>query len=165
MPKFTRGLVLAAMLAVLSSATAAVAQEPPNSWNETIAQYRAGERASIGEPVSDQAVQRFRAGERASMAQPASQDARHQALAQERYYTTWGYADPAATRALAQERYYSTWRPGGATGPVRPADSSRQPARLVVALGVLAAALALIGVLAATIARRASRKVAARQAA
>ena len=48
MPKLMRTLVLGAMVAALSSATAAVAQEPA---------------------ATDQAVQRFRAGERASQAQ------------------------------------------------------------------------------------------------
>ena len=70
MPKLTRGLVLGAMLAVLSSATAAVAQ-PPDSWNEAIGQYRAGERASMDQSsAGDGAVEQFRAGERASMEGP-----------------------------------------------------------------------------------------------
>ena len=73
MSKLTRGLVLGAMLAVLSSATAAVAQQQPLSMNEAVSQFRAGERASMGQPVSrDQAVQQFRAGERASTGQPVS---------------------------------------------------------------------------------------------
>ena len=44
MSKLTRGLVLGAMLAVLSSATAAVAQTVPP--DEAVRQFRAGERAS-----------------------------------------------------------------------------------------------------------------------
>lgn len=63
MPKLTRGLVLGAMLAVLSSATAAVAQ-PPDSWNATVAQYRAGERASMDRPISDKATEQAMAQQR-----------------------------------------------------------------------------------------------------
>jgi hypothetical protein len=73
MPKLMRGLVLGAMLAVMGSATAAVAQTPPDSRNEAVQQFRAGERASQGQPVSgDEAVQRFWAGERASIGQPTT---------------------------------------------------------------------------------------------
>ena len=72
MPKLMRALVLGAMLAVLSSATAAVAQ-PPAPSDQAVQQFRAGERAPLGQPVShDQAVQRFRAGERGSQAQPTT---------------------------------------------------------------------------------------------
>jgi hypothetical protein len=71
MPKLMRTLVLGAMLAVLSSATAAVAQEP-TATSQAVQQFLAGERASLGQPVgSDDAVEQFRAGERASQAQAA----------------------------------------------------------------------------------------------
>jgi hypothetical protein len=69
MPKLMRTLVLGAMLAVLSSATAAVAHEP-TATNQAVQQFRAGERATLGQPVAGDAVQQFRAGERASQAQP-----------------------------------------------------------------------------------------------
>src|SRR5215213_9572692 len=65
MPKLMRAFVLGAMLAVLSAATAAVAQAAP--------QFRAGERSSQTQPASDRAVQQFRAGERSSQTQPAPQ--------------------------------------------------------------------------------------------
>jgi hypothetical protein len=101
-----------------------------------------------------------------AQAHPTTGDARHQALAQERYYSTWRYQAPATEHALAQERYYGTWRSGHqATAPARPAASSRQPGWLVVALGMLTAALALVGALAATTTRRARRRVRAHQAA
>ena len=46
MSKLTRGLVLGAMLAVLSSATAAAAPpQQPLSRNEAVQEFRAGERA------------------------------------------------------------------------------------------------------------------------
>jgi hypothetical protein len=124
MSKLTRGLVLGAMLAVLSSATAAVAQEQPLSGNEAVRQFRAGERVSMGQPVShDQAVQRFRAGERVS---------------------TQLTSGKAAALALAQQRraYYESTHPVGT--PTQPASSGQTdtPVALLVALGV-AAALAL----------------------
>ena len=75
MSKLTRGFVLGAMLAVLSSATAAAAPQQPLRRNEAVKEFRAGERASMGQPVSsDQAVQQFRAGERVSTDQPVSRD-------------------------------------------------------------------------------------------
>ena len=82
MPKLTRTLVLGAMLAVMSSATAAVAQEPT---------------------ATDQAVQQFRAGERASQVQSASA-AEGSSLAQQR---RWFYEStrvrPAAVPARPAE--------------------------------------------------------------
>jgi hypothetical protein len=70
-------------------------------------------------------------------------------------------ADAALQRVLAQEHRYIGGTPAEVTSPVRPAEPSGQPGLLVVALGVMAAALAL----AAMTARRASRKVRPRQAA
>jgi hypothetical protein len=124
MSKLTRGLVLGAMLAVLSSATAAVAQEQPLSGNEAVQRFRAGERASMGQPVShDEAVQQFRAGERAS-AQLIS--------------------EKAAERALAQQRrwYYESTHPVATPSQPAPDAQAGTPVALLVALGV-AAALAL----------------------
>jgi hypothetical protein len=73
MRKLMRTLVLGAMVAVLSSATAAVAHEA--TADQAVQEFRAGERATLGQPVShDEAVQRFRAGERASMTEAAAPD-------------------------------------------------------------------------------------------
>jgi hypothetical protein len=124
MSKLTRGLVLGAMLAVLSSATAAVAQEQPLSGNEAVQRFRAGERVSMGQPVSDdQAVQRFRAGERVS---------------------TQLTSGKAAALALAQQRraYYESTHPVGTPTQPAPSGQTDTPVALLVALGV-AAALAL----------------------
>ena len=125
MSKLTRGLVLGAMLAVLSSATAAAAPpQQPLSRNEAVRQFRAGERVSMGQPVSrDQAVQRFRAGERVS---------------------TQLTSGKAAALALAQQRraYYESTRPVAAPAQPAPDGQSDTPIALLVALGV-AAALAL----------------------
>jgi len=96
--------------------------------------------------TTDDAVELFRRGERASQEQTTT--------------------DAALQRVLAQEHSYNFGgTPAAVTSPVRPAEPSRQPGLLVVALGVLAAALALVGVLAAMTARRASRQGRARQAA
>jgi hypothetical protein len=125
MSKLMRGLVLGAMLAVLSSATAAVAQEQSLSKNEAIRQYRAGERASTAPPVShDQAVQQFRAGERASTGQLSSEQATQRALAQQRRH------------------YYESTHPVAAPAQSAPDGQSDTPVVLLVALGA-AAALAL----------------------
>jgi hypothetical protein len=140
MPKLTRGLVLGAMLAVLSSATAAVAQ-PPDSWNEAIAQHRAGERASMDQPVSrDEAIQRFRAGERASMERPSSDKATEQAMAQQR------------------RSYYQSTHPLAA--PSTPAASSEQPDQPVALLAALVAAAVLARTLDALYDKRKARKAA-----
>ena len=138
MPKLTRGLVLGAMLAVLSSATAAVAQ-PPDSWSEAVAQHRAGERASMSQSsTGDEAVQRFRAGERASMDQPISDKATEQAMAQQRRW------------------YYQSTHPLGAPGT--PAASSEQPDQPVALIAALVAAAVLAQTLDALSIRRKARK-------
>jgi hypothetical protein len=110
------------------------------------------------------AVELYRRGEHASQDQPTGDSVKRAAQAQERYYSTWSYGDPAAEQALAQERYYSTWGYGDTPAPV-PAQPSRRPGWLLPAIGVLAAALALLGVLAATIVRRTRARIRVRQAA
>jgi hypothetical protein len=91
MRKLMRTLVLGAMVAVLSSATAAVAHEA--TADQAVQEFRAGERATLGQPVShDEAVQRFRAGERASMTEAAAPD---QALQEFRAGERASQAQPA----------------------------------------------------------------------
>jgi hypothetical protein len=162
MPKLTRGLVLGAMLAVLSSATAAVAQQPPDSWSEAVAQYRAGERASVGQPVSrDEAVQRFRAGERASMDQSGTGDeAVLRFRAGERASTDRPISDKATEQAMAQQRrwYYRSTHPLGAPGT--PAASSEQPDQPVALVAALIAVAVLARTLDAMYERRKARKAA-----
>jgi hypothetical protein len=139
MPKLTRGLVLGAVLAVLSSAAVAVAQEPPVSRDEAVVRFRAGERTSIDRPSSsDEAVQRFRVGERASMDRPSSDDATEQAMAQQRRW------------------YYQSTRPLGAPGT--PAASSEQPGQPVGMIVALVAAAVLAQTLDAISIRRKARK-------
>ena len=83
MPKLTRTLVLGAMLAVMSSATAAVAQEPT---------------------ASDQAVQQFRAGERASQVQSASAAEGSSLAQQRRWYYESTRVHPAAPSSRPADR-------------------------------------------------------------
>jgi hypothetical protein len=100
-----------------------------------------------------------------AQAQPTTDDAaRRQALAQERYYDSFGRQNPATQAALAQERYYSTWGYGDTPAPA-PAEPSGRPGWLVPAIGVLAGILALLGVLATMLLRRARGRVRAHQAA
>lgn len=161
MPKLMRVFVLGAMLAVLSSATAAVAQ-PPVPPDQAIQQFRSGERTPLGQPVSDdQAVQQFRAGERSSQTQPASDQAVQQFRAGERSST----AQPApetggSSLAQARRAYYESTR-------VHPAAPSAQPADRgtpVTLLAALAAAAVLALSLDALSVRRKTRKSAAHPA-
>jgi hypothetical protein len=64
MSKLTRALVLGAMLAVLSSATATAAPpQQPLSRNEPVQEFRAGERASV-QLTSEKAAERALAQQR-----------------------------------------------------------------------------------------------------
>jgi hypothetical protein len=73
--------------------------------------------------------------------------------------------DAALQRVLAQEHSYNFGEtPAEMTSLVRPAEPRGPSGRPVVALGVLAAALALVGMLAVPTVRRARRRVRARQA-
>jgi hypothetical protein len=162
MPKLTRGLVLGAMLAVLSSAAVAVAQEPPVSRDEAVQEFRAGERASINQPSSgDEAVQRFRAGERAAMVQPVSRDEAVQRFrAGERASMNRPISDKAAEQAMAQQRrwYYESTHPVRATAA--PAASSERPDQPVALIAALIAAAVLAQTLDAMSVRRKARKAA-----
>jgi crotonobetainyl-CoA:carnitine CoA-transferase CaiB-like acyl-CoA transferase len=71
---------------------------------------------------------------------------------------------PAIRQGLAQERYYSTWGYGDTPAPA-PAEPSGRPGWLVPAIGVLAGMVALLGVLAAMLPRRARGRVRVQQAA
>jgi hypothetical protein len=145
MSKLARVLALGVLLAAMNLAGMTAVAQAQTTEDDAVQLFRRGERASQ-EQTSTDAVELFRRGERAS---------------QER--TT---PDPALQRVLAQEHSYNFGAtPAEVTSPVRPAEPSGQPGRLVVALGGLAAALALVGALAVMTARRASRRVRPRQAA
>ena len=146
MSKLMRGLVLGAMLAVLSSATAAAAPpQQPLSRNDAVKEFRSGERAPLGQPVThDQAVQQFRAGERASAGQPVSRNDAVQEFRSGERASIQLTSDKAAEQALAQQRraYYESTRPVAAPAQPAPDGQTGTPVALLVALGV-AAALAL----------------------
>jgi hypothetical protein len=145
MSKLMRGLMLGAMLAVLSSATA-VAAQPPDSRTEAVQRFRAGERASADQPiVVADAVQQFRAGERASSGQltPSDKATTQQTLAAQRYW------------------YYQSTRPApvaAAGSPVQPSGRNDTPVGLLAALA--AAGVLSLG-LDAMLVRRKARKATA----
>jgi hypothetical protein len=85
-----------------------------------------------------------------------SQDAKHPATQPRGTAPQQAAADTAHRRLQAQERSYSTWGYDDASTPA-PAEPSGQPTRLVIALGVLAAAGALVAGVAVLAARRALR--------
>jgi hypothetical protein len=146
MSRLARTLVLAATLAAMTLAgltAAAQAQPTAAATPPTGTHDQTNQRASQAHPVSDDA-------------------ARRQALTQERYYTSFDRQEPATQAALAQERYYSTWRASDPTAAA-PAPPSEQPAWLVPAIGVLATALALVGIRATMITRRRRGRVRVRQ--
>jgi hypothetical protein len=140
MSRLARTLVLAVALAAMSLVgTAAVAQVQTTD-DDAVELFRRGERASQVQTTEDDAVELFRRGERASQVQTTE--------------------DAALQRLLAREPF-SIPREMPAQVPASlPAEASGQPGWVVASLGVLAAVLALAGVLAA---RRASRKVRAGQ--
>jgi hypothetical protein len=153
-----RSLVLAATLAAMTLAgLTAVAQAQPTAGVD--------QRASQDQSTSDSVKRAAEAQERYYSTWSYGAPAVNQALAQERYYSTWSYGAPAVNQALAQERYYSTWGYGDTPAPVRPAEPSGQPGWLLPAIGVLAGVLALLGVLAAVLVRRARGRVRVHQTA
>jgi hypothetical protein len=164
MRKLMRTLVLGAMVAVLSSATAAAQPPagPPARPQDPVQEFRAGERATLGQPVShDEAVQRFRAGERASMTEAAAPD---RALQEFRSGERASQAQPGSTAddsSLAELRraYYQSTR-------VQP-PAAAQPAERgtpVALLAALAGAAVLALSLDALAVRRKARKATARTA-
>jgi hypothetical protein len=138
MSRLTRALVLGVALAAMNLAgMTAVAHAYP--LDPTADHAVAAQQQN---PTDAQEL--FRRGERASQEQPTSDSVKQAAQAQERYYSTWGYAD---------------------TPTPAPAEPSGQPDWLVPAIGVLAAALALVAGLVVLVARRAGRRLRAGQAA
>jgi hypothetical protein len=162
MSKLMRGIVLGAMLAVLSSATA-VAAQPPDNHEEAIQQFRASERASADQPVSrNEAVQRFRAGERASADQPVVvADAVQQFRAGERAASgQLTLSDKTTQLTMAAQRYwyYRSTRPAPVAAPKSPSGQDGTPVGLLAAL---AGAAALSLTLDAMLVRRKARKATA----
>jgi hypothetical protein len=150
MSKRTHALVLAAIVAAMNlAALTAIAQaQPPDA----VEQFRRGERASQQDNTPADAVERFRRGERASQEQTAAEDQTA--------------ADATVQRLLARERSsIPSGTPAQVPAPVQPDQPSGQPTWLVVSLGGLAAALAVVAGLALLAARRANRQAQVRPAA
>jgi predicted naringenin-chalcone synthase len=139
MSKLMRGLVLGALLAVVTSASA-TAHERSAATDQVVQEFRAGERASLDQPVAgNAAVERFRAGERASMDQPVSEQASPPKLADQR---RWYYQSTRPQPVAA---------PGSTAGPD---GASETPVGL---LAVLAAAAVLSLSVDAMLVRRKAR--------
>jgi hypothetical protein len=160
MSKLMRGIVLGAMLAVLSSATA-VAAQPPDS-HEAVQRFRAGERDASAQPISrNEAVQRFRAGERASADQPTVvADATQAFRAGERTVSgelILSGKEAQQTLAAQREWYYRSTHQAPVAAPTSPSGNDT-PVGLLAALGA-AAVLSLA--LDAMFVRRKARKATA----
>jgi hypothetical protein len=154
----TRALVLAATLVAMNLAgLTAVAHAQANHDPDGKNARRPPSERQVGEP--------WRHG---SVASPhtGSADAKHRALAERSHSARHGpvasqeqtAADTALRRLLARERSsIPSGTPAQVTAPT-PTESSGQPGWLLVSLGGLAAALALIAGLAVLAARRAGRR-------
>jgi hypothetical protein len=160
MSKHTRALVLATMVAAMNLAgLTTIAQAQPS---DAVEQFRRGERASQEDSTPTDAVERFRQRERASQPQPSTAEAVEESRRSERASQQPTIAN--TQRPPTEAQVGESWRhPGNVRA--RPAEPSGQPDWLVLAIGVLAAALALAGGLAVTTTRRTRRRVRIGQAA
>jgi hypothetical protein len=152
MSKLARALILAATLAALNLAgLTAVAQ------------------ANDEDPTSQQELaENWNDYQQATRVPPAELNARRQADATQRQLSeNWTYyyhatrMSPAELKAWMQAKDRadtSTGTPAQVPAPVRPPEPAGQPGWLVVSLGGLAAALAVVAGLALVAARRANRR-------
>jgi hypothetical protein len=157
MSKLARALILAATLAALNLAgLTAVAQ------------------ANDEDPTSQQELaENWNDYQQATRVPPAELKARRQADATQRqlsenYYYQATRMSPAELKAWMQAKERadtSTETPAQVPAPVRPPEPAGQPGWLVVSLGGLAAALAVVAGLALVAARRANRRAQVRPAA
>jgi hypothetical protein len=151
MSKLARVVALAALVAAMNLAGMTTGAQAHTSNDPANTRHRALGRLEF--PATGQAAR-----------QAAGDTARRRLLAQERYYGTWGYEDPTAD---AQQLFHrgerasmdqpTTPTPAAVTTPVRPAEPRHQPGLLPVSLGVLAAALAMVAVVALLVGRRPHR--------
>jgi hypothetical protein len=157
MSKLARALILAATMAALNLAgLTAVAQ------------------ANDEDPISQQELaENWNDYQQATRVPPAELKARRQADATQRqlsenYYYHATRMSPAELKAWMQAKDRadtSTETPAQVPAPVRPPEPAGQPGWLVVSLGGLAAALAVVAGLALVAARRANRRAQVRPAA
>jgi hypothetical protein len=164
MSKLARALTFATMLAALqlaamtTAAQAYATNQPSGQADATVRRLLARERSSIpnqtpAQPAADAAHPRLLLAEQRSSLLNLPNRASAQAA-----------ADATLRRLLARERYYSTWDYGDTSAPA-PAEPSGHAGWLTPALGVLAAALALVAGVAVLVARRANRSQRASQTA
>jgi len=161
MSKLTRTLILAATVAAMNLAgMTAIAHAQANDKGTTSQQ---------------QWAENWNYYQQATRVPPAELKARMQADATQRELSDrWTYYDHATRMSPAELKAWmqAKDRPGASTeppaqvpAPVRPPGPSGQPLWLVVSLGGLAAALALVAGLALLAARRANRRAQVRPAA
>lgn len=148
MSKLTRALVVAATLVAMNLAGLAA-----------VAQPSAGDAASQRE-VSES----WNYYNQSTRVPPAELMARTKADAAQReqsdrwsYYNQATRMSPAELKAWAQAKDGADTPTAPVTAPARPAEPSGEPGWLVVSLGTLAAALAVVAGLAVLAARRATR--------
>ena len=155
MSKLARVLVLGAMVAAMNLAgmtSVAQAQANDQPARRPPTQGQVGESyrdyhdalAAQAQTAEDDAVHRFLLGERASHEQPTIAD--------------------ETRRPPTEGQVGESWR-HPVNVPAQPVEPSGQPGWLVLGLGMLTAALTLVGVLAVTITRRARRRMRVGQAA
>jgi hypothetical protein len=154
MSKLARALILTATVAALNLAgMTAIAHAQANDQDP---------------PSQQELAERWSYYHQATRVLPAELKARMQADATQRALSErWTYYDhatrmsPAELKAWMQAKDRAdapTEPPAQVPAPVRPPEPSGQPAWLVVSLGGLAAALALVAGLALLAARRANRR-------
>ena len=164
MSKLARALVLGATLAAMNLAglTAVASAKSIKSIEEPISNQD-GRRP----PTQGQVGESYRHRQVVPESQTTTDPAAQRALARQRY---WYYQSTLAARQAQarlqpplQSRVGEQYRtPSNA--PVQPAEPSPEPNRPIALVGLLAAALALIGALVAMTVSRAGRKARVRQA-
>jgi hypothetical protein len=130
-------------------ATEGQVREPYRYYHDTL--------AAQAQRAQDDAVERFR-GERAALEQPTT-DATQRELAERwNYYYQATRMSPAELKAWmeAKQRAHN---PTPVPAPLPPDQPTGQPGWLVLTLGVVSAALAVVAGLAVLAARRASRRL------
>jgi hypothetical protein len=168
MSKLARACILGAMLAAINLAgMTAVAQAQANDGP-------AGKQDVRRPPTEGQVGESWRHRQVASDEPTSVRDARRPPL-EGQVGESWRHGarvsqeqtteDAALRRLLAREQFSTpSGTPAQVPAAVRPAEPGGQPGWLVPGFGVLAAALALVAGLAVMAAKRARRKVPARQA-
>jgi hypothetical protein len=173
MSKLARALILAATVAALNLVgTTAIAQahtsdDPASTRHRVLGQLEllTGDDAATSQ---QQVAENWNYYQQATRVPPAELQARMQADATQRklsdrwtYYSHATQMSPAELKAWVQARDRAgtpTEKTVQVPAPVRPYQPSGQPLWLVVALGVLAAALAIVAGLALLAARRANHR-------